>query len=282
MFDLGSLVRNRVLALLLFALLLVPVDSLEAGMAKPDRNQEQLIGPVKTLLIEFAKLNNVDGEWVPESPRTPWLSTLYDSSGFQIEEEQFYTEKSLDFKSVFQYDAAGNLSEGVEYDYQGTVAFKWSYAYDLVKKTIEKKQFFPDGVLFSVTTRFYDANGNLVEEKRFLAQTQNRFKWTYAYDNAGKKIEEAYFLERRGERPGSTKSLLNFKAIFRYDKEGNMIEETKYDASGRISGVRRFKYAFDQVGNWITQTAFESLGDNETSALVPTEITYRTFSYYPQ
>jgi len=274
--------KRQGLLLAVFVFLFVHFDLHAASLAKSDKAQEKLKGSVKTLLIEFAKMNLADGKWVPESPRTPWLSTTYDRRGYRIEEEQFYTEKSLDFKSVFHYDPQGELSDGLEYDYQGTVAFKWSYTHDPSTRSIEKRQFFPDGGLFSITTHFYDDQGNLIEEKLFLAQTQNRFKWRYLYDEAGRKIEEAYYLERPGEGPGTVKSLLNFRAVFDYDKEGNMVHETKSDASGKISLNRTFQYEYDQHGNWIAQTAFESAEGAGASALAPTEITYRTIHYYPQ
>ncbi|MFQ5729563.1 MAG: hypothetical protein ACE5GN_04300 [Waddliaceae bacterium] len=271
---------NRHPIIFLFAILFAYVDALGAGMSKPERTQAQLIGPVKQVKIEFAKVRNINGKWVPELPRIPWIETTYAKNGYRIEEEQFYTEKTLDFKSVFNYDTEGNLSDGIEYDYKGGVSFKWTYAYDPVKKHIEKKQLFPDGALFSKTTYLYDDLGNLIEEKRYLQQTKNRFRWHYLYDNEGRKTEEAYYLMRSGNRNEKMKSLLNFKAVFAYDNEGNLITETKYNASGMVSSKRHFEYKYDHLGNWVTQTALESIADDAKPE--PTEITYRTIHYYPQ
>ncbi len=271
---------KRLLPIFVFALLFSNADVLNAGLAKPEKIQEQLVGPVKQVRIEFSKVKNVDGKWLPELPRIPWIETTYGKNGYRIEEEQFYTEKTLDFKSVFNYDTEGNLSNGIEYDYRGTVSFEWTYSHDPVKKHIEKNQFFPDGGLFSKTTYVYDGRGNLVEEKKFLQQTNNRFRWHYLYDKSGRKIEEAYYLIRPGHRDGKMKSLLNFKTVFSYDNEGNLIIETKYDASGTMGSKRHFQYEYDGNGNWIKQTALESIADDANPE--PTEITYRTITYYPQ
>ncbi len=271
---------KKMLATSILTLVFTQLAPLSATMAKPEKLQEQLVGPVKTVLIAFAKLHPIDGKWVPESPRIPWLETIYAKNGYRIEEEQFYTEKTLDFKSAFHYDGEGNLSGGVEYDYQGTVAFKWTYSHHPEEKRIEKRQVFSDGALFSITNYIYDDLGNLVEEIRFLQQTKNSFRWTFLYDSKGRKIEEAYYLSRPGNAPEKMQSLLNFRAFFTYDKAGNLIEETQYDASGKIGSKRRFQYKYDPAGNWITQTALEGAGATSPSEFKPDEITYRTITYY--
>ncbi|MFQ5597036.1 MAG: hypothetical protein ACE5GK_03205 [Nitrospiria bacterium] len=267
---------KKLFAVIGFVCAFAQSDLFAGSLAKPEKLQELLIGPVQKVRIELGTLKQVDSQWIPKGPKIPWLETHYDKNGYRVEEEQFYTEKSLDFKSVFHYDSEGNLSEGVEYDYQGAVTFNWTYLHDRDRKVIEKKQFFPNGDLFSITTFVYDETGNLLEEKRFLEQTKNQFRWTYDYNKSGRKLEESYYLMRPGRQAGEVKTMLNFRAVFGYDDRGNLVEETKYDASGKLSSKRRFQYEYDPIGNWITQTAFGSAGPTVA------EITYRTITYFPQ
>lgn len=247
---------------------------------KPERIQEQLIGPVKTVFVEFSKISKIGGKWIPENLRTPWLSTTYNQLGYRIREDQLYLDKSLDFKSVFTYDSPGQISKGSEYDYTEKLVFQWTYNHDVAKNTIEETRSFPNGTPFSTITYLYDQSGSLIEERHKLLQTQNHFKWVYSYDTSGKKIEESYYLSQPGGQEGKRKSLLNFRLVFTYDAKDQLVEETRYNAAGQISSKKHYTYSYDEAGNWISQTAKEAAGQSGRAALEPTEITYRTITYY--
>ncbi len=248
--------------------------------AKPERIQEQLIGPVETVLVEFSKMKKVGGRWLPENLRTPWLSTTYDRLGYRIVEDQLYVDKSLDFKSVFTYSAPGKLQKGVEYDYKGKLIFQWAYTHHVSKHEIKETRVFPSGQVFSTIVYIYDKLGNLIEEKHHLKQTNNAFSWIYQYNPAGRKTEESYYLARPGEKAGMMKSLLNFRVVFSYDAQGNIVEETRYNTAGQTTSNKHFQYEYDKTGNWISQIAKEAIGKPGGSVLEPTEITYRTITYY--
>jgi len=227
--------KNHFLIFLLLSLFQIAVLNAQELVphtvkAKPERIQEQLIGPVETVLVEFSKMKKVGGRWLPENFRTPWLSTTYDRLGYRILEDQLYVDKSLDFKSVFTYESPGKLQKGVEYDYKGKVIFQWTYTHHLSENEIKEMRAFPNGQIFSTIVYIYDNLGNLIEEKHQLKQTNNAFSWIYQYDSAGRKLEESYYLARPGVKAGMKKSLLNFRVVFSYDAQGNIIEETRYNA----------------------------------------------------
>lgn len=249
-------------------------------IAKPERIQEQLIGPVKTVLVEFSKMQKIDGQWVAENFRTPWLSTTYNRLGYRIIEDQLYVDKSLDFKSIFTYDSPGKLSKGVEYDYKEKLVFQWTYKHQETENKIVETRAFPNGQTFSKITYRYDKTGNLIEEKHQVTQTNNYFRWVYQHDSLGRKIEESYYLSRPGAKAGMRESLLNFRVVFSYDDQGNVIQETRFNAAGQATSDKHFQYKYDKTGNWISQIAKEGVGKPEGSVLEPTEITYRTITYY--
>ncbi len=262
-------------------LTLISPSLLKAGILdKTDTARENLIGPVKNVHVEIAKIIQVDGEWVEKAPM-PWLSTFYDPQGHRTKEVQIYTNPSLDFTSTFTRDKHGLLIEGTEFNAAEEVAFKWTYTHDPSHRHIEEQRFQPDGTFFSKTTYEYDKNGNLREENRFPPHTQNHFKWVYKYNDSGLQIEESHFLMRSGIRPGHVEKSLNSRREFEYDRKGRIKKEIRYNGSGEIVRIMAYKYTFDQRGNWVSQTAMESLKSPGKSPLVPTEITHRKITYHP-
>lgn len=250
----------------------------EAGR-KTDREQERLIGPVKTVLIEIAKFANRSGKWVEEG-RIPWTSTSYDTSGRRTEENQLYEDVALNFKSIFSYDAEGNLAEGAEYDFRGTPVFKWTYTHDPDRKKIEEIRHEAEGPLFSKSSFLFDGDGNLIEEYRSHAHIANDFKWVYLYDSEGKKKEETFYVIRARGVLNKTESAVDFKRTFIYDAKGHLTEEVRYDAAGEVKYKKSYSYEFDSHGNWIAQTAKEWVTRSGQSYFEPTEVTYRTITYH--
>jgi len=251
-----------------------------AALDKTDKAREQLIGPVNNVHVEIAKISLQDGKWVEKNPPMPWLSTTYDREGHRIEEVQIYTEQALDFTSVFTRDLSGQLKEGVEYDATGKLAFKWTYTHDPASGVIEEKRFAPDGTFFSSATYRYDTAGNLMEENRFPPHRRNQFRWLYKYDDAGRPIEESHYMIRSGLTPDQLVKSLNSRRVFVYNKNGDLTEETRYDGLGKVMTKKHYAYQYDQVGNWISQTASEALSNPEGLPLIPTEVTHRKITYH--
>ncbi|HZR45607.1 MAG TPA: hypothetical protein VFA47_02790 [Candidatus Manganitrophaceae bacterium] len=247
---------------------------------KSEKDQERLLGRVKTVLIEFSKVSDQGGKWV-EGPRTPWLSTTYDRQGNRIQEDQLYQDVELNFKSVFTYDPPGQIKEGVEYDYQGKPTFKWSYTHDPGNKVIEESRYEPNGVLFSKSSYHYDADGNLVEEERVHSHSANDLKWVYLYDEAGRKVEESFYVVRAQGLLNTAESTLDSKQVYSYDAKGTLLEETRYDAAGTVKSKKSYRYEYDAAGNWIKQIAREWVNHADKTYFEPTEVTYRTITYYP-
>lgn len=248
---------------------------------KSEKEQERLLGPVKTVLIEIANITEQSGKWI-EGPRIPWTSTTYDPKGNRIEENQLYEDIELNFKSVFSYDPPGVLKEGIEYDYQGTVMFKWVYAHDPGQKKIEEIRYEPNGAVFSKSSYHYDEAGNLVEETRLHSHSANDLKWAYLYDEAGRKIEESFYVVRAQGLLNKAESTLDSKLVYAYDAKGNLIEEARYDGAGAVKSKKSYRYEFDAAGNWISQTAREWVTRSGKVSLEPTEVTYRAMTYYPR
>lgn len=271
--------KNKVILTLLL-LPLFQAALYAAALNKTDKAREQLIGPVKKVHVEIAKVSRQDGKWLEEDPPMPWLATRYDKRGHRIEEIQIYTEQALDFSSVFKHNASGLLTEGMEYDASGKLAFTWTYTHDATSGLIEEKRFTPTGAFFSRTTYHYDTAGNLMEENRFPPHSKNHFRWIYKYDAEGRPIEESHYMIRSGITPDQPVKSLNSRRVFIYDKKGALVEETQHDGQDKVIMKKHYKYQYDKIGNWITQTASQALANPDRLALIPTEVTHRKITYH--
>ncbi|HEY0004190.1 MAG TPA: TonB family protein [Pyrinomonadaceae bacterium] len=115
------------------------------------------------------------------------------------------------------------------------------------------------------TARLTNKNGKMVEQPRVLLENS-------AYDLKGNKIENAYF-----PVAGAT---LTGKEVYKYDDKGNISEMTLQAADGSLLGKETYNYEYDFVGNWTKMTTAVAVIENGKLNFEPTEVTYRTISYY--
>ncbi|HEX8890771.1 MAG TPA: energy transducer TonB [Pyrinomonadaceae bacterium] len=107
--------------------------------------------------------------------------------------------------------------------------------------------------------------GKVVEEQRVVLES-------IAYDIKGNKTENAYF-----PIPGAA---LTGKEVYKYDDKGNIVEMTLTDASGSLLSKEVYAYEFDAFGNWTKMTTSVAVIEGGKISFEPTEVTYRTISYY--
>jgi TonB family protein len=93
-----------------------------------------------------------------------------------------------------------------------------------------------------------------------------------AYDIKGTKIENAYF-----PVPGAA---LTGKEVYKYDDKGNIVEMTLLNADGSLLSKEVYSYEFDQFGNWTKMMTSVAVIEGGKLSYEPTEVTYRTISYY--
>jgi hypothetical protein len=78
---------------------------------------------------------------------------------------------------------------------------------------------------------------------------------------------------------------LNQKYGYKYDKKGNQIEYSVYDAFGDSAQVKtlyKYRYdSFDDNGNWTKRTQFKVVTENGQAVEKPTSVRYRSITYFP-
>jgi protein TonB len=107
--------------------------------------------------------------------------------------------------------------------------------------------------------------GKMVEGQRVVIEA-------VAYDIKGAKIENAYY-----PVPGAA---LTGKEVYKYDDKGNIAEMTLLNADGSLLSKEVYSYEFDAFGNWTKMTTSVAVIEGGKISYEPTEVTYRTLSYY--
>ncbi|MDM7920824.1 MAG: hypothetical protein QUS14_00875 [Pyrinomonadaceae bacterium] len=118
------------------------------------------------------------------------------------------------------------------------------------------------------------SGGRLSEEKMF--GNDGKLWMAYAYKYAGDLKTELVY-DEDGE--------LNQKYAYKMDAKGNPIEYRVYDMAEnweRVESVTRYSYLeFDEKGNWTKRSVVNVIKENSVERAVPSEIEYRTITYYP-
>jgi len=95
---------------------------------------------------------------------------------------------------------------------------------------------------------------------------------TASYDIKGNKNENAYY-------PVAGETLTG-REVYKYDERGNISEMTLHGSDGSLVSKETYTYEFDFVGNWTKMTASIAVIEGGKLTFEPTEVTYRTISYY--
>jgi len=99
-------------------------------VAESDRSRDGLIGPVRRVRTEVAKLISQDGKPV-ESKHVILEIVAYDLKGNKIENQYFpIAGSTLTGKEVYKYDEKGNISEMTLLNTDGTLLSKEVYKYE--------------------------------------------------------------------------------------------------------------------------------------------------------
>jgi len=96
-----------------------------------DRARDGLIGPVRRVRTEVAKLSSVGGKSIEDSKRTLLETAEYDLKGVKTQNQYFpVTGSTLTGREVYRYDDKGNISEMTLVNADGSLVSKEVYKYD--------------------------------------------------------------------------------------------------------------------------------------------------------
>jgi TonB family protein len=115
------------------------------------------------------------------------------------------------------------------------------------------------------TAKLAVKGGKVVEGPRVLLETAT-------YDLKGNKIDNAYYSVESSNLTG--------REVYKYDDRGNITEMTLYNSDGTILSKEVYSYEFDAVGNWVKMTTSVAVIEGGKITYEPTEVTYRTITYF--
>jgi TonB family protein len=101
-----------------------------ATVAETDRSRDGLVGPVRRVRTEVAKLSTLDGK-LAENKHVLVEVVAYDIKGNKVENQYFpIAGATLTGKEVYKYDEKGNISEMTMLNNDGSLLSKETYKYE--------------------------------------------------------------------------------------------------------------------------------------------------------
>jgi TonB family protein len=115
------------------------------------------------------------------------------------------------------------------------------------------------------TANIVTRNGKQLELPKSLVEVST-------YDATGRKIDSVAYPVEGATAPG--------KEEYKYDDKGNIIEMTLRGNDGSVLSQEKYTYEHDEFGNWKKMTTAIAIYENGTISYEPTQVTYRTLTYY--
>lgn len=233
-----------------------------AKRLRSDAEDEGLKGRVKTVLTEREDLS---GTWAV-SGRKPSSMEYYNEQGNLIKTESYDYRGNPSDITVYGYLDGDRVSHSNSIDYEYNpppMMIAAAAAPGQAKPKYDPR--------YSYKFKFkYDEKGNLKEKVWYSNDGALWMRYTYNYK--GNQKEELIYDEN---------GALNQKSLYTLDDKGNEIEEINYEIKDNsVSDKYSYSYEFDAKGNWIKKTTSEWVTKDGKSQLVPSNVTYRTITYY--
>jgi TonB family protein len=115
------------------------------------------------------------------------------------------------------------------------------------------------------TANIVTRNGKQVELPKSVIEVST-------YDVTGRKIDSVAYPVEGATAPG--------KEEYKYDDKGNIIEMILRGNEGSVLSQEKYTYELDEFGNWKKMTTAIAIYENGTISYEPTQVTYRTLTYY--
>lgn len=199
-----------------------------------------------------------------------------------------------DLIETINYNQQENISDSFLTNSKIKVFGKTVYSYDEKNHLIKKTDYNPDGSAVLEDILSYDSGGNLKQVLTRNAKTKAViWRKDFSYDE--KKTYSEFFDSLRDygfrfvkdEKCRMTEVVsfkvdksITSKILINYDDKQNIVEQTVYSSIGKIIGKKKSEFEFDEKGNWIKQTKFESVIKEGKLVYKPVMIIDRKISYF--
>jgi hypothetical protein len=266
----GHIIKKEIIIILCWALCLIGCRNFGVEQTKTGWYQDQLVGRVKTLRAESAKLTDESGK-SNQGQHGVAVVKNYGTNGLINNEEHYHPNGSLLWSVSYIYSDNGYKKERVLYAPNGSQREKTIYNYDKGGNLVEEANYRDENSLHSRIAYAYDEDNNRIESQAYNGRGAFSDKWIYAYNERGiKKQEGRYYAD------GS----LDTKYVYAFDNKGNGIERLKYNSKDELLEKEKYEYEFDGKGNWIKKITSKMIEGTNQKAYEAVEATYRTITYF--
>jgi hypothetical protein len=264
---------NKLISSLLLCLVLTCAA---AAQKKSDREHERLIGPVKSVRVETARLVKKSGNWVEKS-RDLQEVIDYGSKG-EMTKKTIHADSPTIITIKYSYDKDGKRGEDAIVE--GPTRSDWS-SYRGYGETYNGGSRGDGDVREGRRARRvfkYDPSGNRIEETIYSSSSK-------ATIYGGTAVEAIYNhnYDEKSQRRETIYRVLNqviYRWVYDYDDKGNITEMSKYSEGGYLLIKESYAYEFDAAGNWIKRTTSEWKRQGSNPHFEPERVIYRTITYY--
>lgn len=218
----------------------LPLASDAVAAAKTDREKNDLIGPVRSVVTI-----------TPDSS----FSDAYDRAGRLAEAIVYQRDEHSSMRYVFTYNERGDLKEEIGYEADGTVIYRklFAYAHDPGGRETAVAAASQDGEFHHVEFSLYERHGTVSEtiyaDRTITSRT--------LFDVLGRLLYSGQF--RAGQLLGETGRT--------YDSRGRLIAATSYSPGGAVTG--RVVHEYDDAGKRI-KTTTETIQHGGTNRWITT------------
>lgn len=226
---------------------------------KSDREHDGLLGNVRSMLFEIARLSEESGK-ATEGERFGQTVTRYDANGSRTEVVRFLDRRLIFSRSVYTHDSQGNYVQTT---------------YDAKKPSGKSAtgggpQSPPLPTVLKCKVKD-DSSGSRIEEACYDEADKPRIRTVYRYDNKNNRMETIEFDSHGNVRSECSETLGDHNQI---------TERTCSQPTGIASFTKQsFSYEFDSTGNWIKRHSSAWQREKDKLVFIGKDVVYRTISY---
>ena len=180
---------------------------------------------------------------------------------------------SIKSKVIYRYDATGFLIEQTSLNGEGDFQFKWIFTRSPETHTETAIVYLADGSIYRKSVSVYDDQGNLISIDGFIGLDRLDYRALSRYDIEGNNTLSLIY---------NADGTLDQRRVYEHDAYGNVTDESSYNGDGTLRDRRRYRYEYDAMGNWIKKSEFEWVTDAESGQFIETNQTKRTITYFEE
>ena len=221
------------------------------ALAVTDKEEDRLVGPVQSVVIREAEIDNRNNQSIEAEPELQTRET-YNEVGAQTRSTVYKADSSI-LDLTFEYDERGMRSRAIV----------------IMPNREPSEETYTDAE--NLHLKLKNRSYSVTKKDEYTAKNGSKVTTTTTYDRDGNEIEKL------SSSDGTT-----IRLVTKYDEEGKKVETRRYtNGVLELKLISRYVYKLDGYGNWIKQTEMISL-PNKPDVRILLKVIYREITYYQE